>query len=237
MAKKIPQIIENQVQFWTRKKFAEKKLSSAENSRPIITVSREFGAKGAALAHLLGDKLGFKVWDQELLTLISKDIGSRVESIEDLDEAYRGLIEDNIYGLINHQSTNLNYILFLVKTIHTLEEEGNSIIVGRGANYACQNSESFHLRVVAPESIRIENYARQEDIPNTKAAEVIRRKDQERREFVRHNFNRDIGDSSDYDLVINSSTFEMEELAELALLAYKQKTGKNFNSGRQAAIS
>ena len=42
----------------------------------------------------------------------------------------------------------------------------------------------------------------------------------------KHHFRRDHGDVSDYDLVLNSATFSLEQMADLVLIAYETKVGK-----------
>lgn len=233
MAKKVPQIIEEQVQFWMRKKSAEKKFSFPEKKMPVITISREFGAKGAALAELLGDQLGFKVWDKDLLTVISDEIGASKEFIKSLDEARRSMVEDTIFGFMNQKGTNLNYLIFLVKTVRMIEKYGNSIIVGRGANYICRSSRALHVRIVAPLRKRVADYAKAKGISKMKASGIVLQKDEERKSFTQYNFSRDLGNPSDYDLLINSDTYSLEEMAKIVLQAYELKTKIKMNGVRK----
>ena len=236
MAKKAHQIIEQQIQFWMRKEAAQKGVPIFDSRLPIITISREFGAKGAALAAELGKQLGFKVWDKDLLELISKNIGSDKEFIKSLDESRRGLLEDTIFGFIHHRETNLSYLIFLIKAVRALEKFGNSIIVGRGANYICQNKPSFHVRVVCPLKIRTENYARDHQVTKNEASEIILKKDTDRENFTAHNFNRNINNASDYDLIINSGTYDLKEMSELVIKAYELKTGFKLLKLKQAGV-
>ena len=72
MAKRVSKMIEEQVQFWALKNSGAS-LNAGHDKLPVITISREFGAKGAALAEMLGERLGFKVWDKELLDIIREE--------------------------------------------------------------------------------------------------------------------------------------------------------------------
>lgn len=218
-------MIEEQVQFWMIKNSSEKQFARRGQKLPIITVSREFGAKGAALASELGEKLGFKVWDKDLLQIISEKLGSNKEFIQSLDENRRSLVEDTIFGFLNQRGTNLNYLIYLVRTVRAIERYGNSIIVGRGANYICQKPNSFHVRVVCPLKKRIADYAQKENISKDEAYVIIEQKDTERESFTKYNFNRDVSTPSDYDLVINSASFSLDEMVELAIDAYQRKIG------------
>lgn len=227
MSRKIPQIIEEQIRLWTRKNITKSSMPGSGPYKPIITVSREFGAKGARLAKELSHVFGFKVWDKEILGVISEKLGRSEAFLEALDEARRGLLEDTIFGFMNQRGTNLNYLITLVKVVRALEDYGNNIIVGRGANYICQNPRSFHIRICCPLNARIERYAREHGLTKAEASDVITLKDQERQQFAQYNFNRDVNNASDYDLVLNSNTYTIEQMTELVKQAYQFK----LNSG------
>lgn len=227
MAKRVSKMIEEQVQFWALKNSGAS-LNAGHDKLPVITISREFGAKGAALAEMLGERLGFKVWDKELLDIISKKLGTNQDFTSSLDENRRNMVEDAIFGFMNHKGTNLNYLIYLVRAVHAIERLGNSIIVGRGANYICQNPDTLNVRVVAPIKDRIADYAANNDLTKEQALIIVKQKDTERANFSGYNFNRDITNASDYDLLLNSSVFSIEHMAELVITAYKQKTGKSI---------
>ncbi|MFH5831889.1 AAA family ATPase [Halalkalibaculum sp. DA3122] len=229
MGRKITQIIEDQINAW-RHQNRKTRQRPQKKFYPIITVSREFGALGAALANIMGERLGFKVWDNELLYAISDELGSNEKFLESVDERRRKLVEDNLLGLMKDKNTNTNYLLSLNRVVKAIEEVGESIVVGRGAAYICQNELSFHLRVVSPLAKRIEGYASRENISKQQAEKIIQEKDAERDEFVKFSFNRDVNTASDYDLVINSGTFELEEMADIALRAYSTKIGEPVTS-------
>ncbi|MFV1883980.1 MAG: AAA family ATPase [Balneola sp.] len=223
MAKKVAQMIEEQLQFWRISHPEAREGKRRSEKQPVITISREFGAKGAALANELGKKLSFKVWDKEILDVISKKLGSSSEYLQALDENSRNLLEDTIFGFMNHKGTNLNYQIYLVKAIRSIEDHGSSIIIGRAANFICRNPRSLHVRVVCPMEERIKQYAASNKISLKQARAVIQQKDLERENFTLFNFNRDVEQASHYDLILNSARFSMDEMVELVEQAYALK--------------
>jgi len=54
--------------------------------RYTIAVSREAGSGGASIAREIGRRLGWAVYDHELLDKISAETGLRTELLESLDE-------------------------------------------------------------------------------------------------------------------------------------------------------
>jgi len=165
------------------------------------------------------------VWDRNLLKAISEKLGSNQKYLEALDENPRELVQDLVVGFMTNVNTNVDYFRTLSGVIRTIEQNGNAIIVGRGGNFICKKSESFHVRVVCPLKKRIEGYAKREDIIREKAESIIVKKDKERSEFVRYYFKKDVSESSEYDLVLNSGTFNLQEMMQITVEAYEQKCG------------
>ncbi|MEO1022286.1 MAG: cytidylate kinase-like family protein [Bacteroidota bacterium] len=233
MSKQISQMIEEQVRSWMIKSSSSQPDFSQSRSKPIITISREYGAKGAALAALLGQQLNFTVWDKDLLQVISNTLGNDPEFLAKIDERKRNAVEDMVMGFINNPGTNLNYLITLTKTLKAIERLGNSLIVGRGANYICTQPSSFHVRVVCPLPTRIARIGEKEHLTRDKARQLIQQKDEERTYFSLYHFKRDCTDPRDYHMILNSERFNLEEMARLVTEAYEvysQSTIWSFSS-------
>lgn len=226
MVKIIHKIIEDQIKTWEHGSSDKKELEVPNGQPyPVITISREFGARGAALAALLGEKTGFKVWDRDILQTIADRLGCNRKFVESLDESRREMIEDAFMGFMKNVNTNVNYLRTLNRVIKTIERRGNAIIVGRGANYICRNPYSFHLRIVSPLEKRAVDYAARERITKHEALAIMKQTDAERSEFVRYYFKKDISEPSQYDLVLNSGTFSLQKMMAIVIEAYEQKSG------------
>lgn len=225
MAKRVAHMIEDQVHFWRMNHPVEHKLQHKGQNLPVITISREFGAQGAAIAKILEKRIGFKVWDKEILKVISEKLDSDVDYLKSLDEHTQNAVEDTIFGFLNRKSTNLNYSIYLVRALQAIEKYGNAIIVGRGGNYVCRQKKTFHVRVVSPLAIRVDHIAEKEGISKEEAKAIVTKKDEERARFTQHNFNKNIDSAIEYDMVINSGSMKLESIAELIIQGYKQKIG------------
>lgn len=58
---------------------------------PVVTIARQLGAEGEALAEIVGRHLGARVLDHQLLTLASERSGIAVSYLERLDERGRSM--------------------------------------------------------------------------------------------------------------------------------------------------
>jgi cytidylate kinase len=222
----IGRIISDQVQSWATKE--EKAMREKDlQAWPVITISREFGAGGRSLARALGKRIGFKVWDKELLTAIAEESGADERFLASLDERRRKLIDDALYSsFMGFKHSNTNYFRSLQRVVQTIGAHGKSIIVGRGGNYIIKSPETLRIRLVCPLEARVSYVAKKKDISENSARKLIQSRDSERADFIRHYFKRDSGASHDYDLVLNAETFNLSQLAELVFIAYEKKAGR-----------
>lgn len=223
--RKASQIIEEQILEWKHRHSITSSRAPKKHIYPVITISREFGAKGAVFAAHLAKKIGYKVWDKDLLKAITDEVGSGLKTVESVDERIKQTIEDTVTGFFHNIPTNVSYLRSLIRVVNTIEDFGNSIIVGRGANYICKNPKALHVRIVSPLKFRLEDYARRENISITEAKRFIEAKDSERTEFIKQNFHRDMSESSGYDMVINAKSFTLDEMANIVIEAYENKAG------------
>ena len=225
--KYLDQMITEQVQLWSKHEAEAKRRGEAPGAWPIITISREFGARGAAVAGVLGRRTGFKVWDKDLLQAIAREGGGEERLLASLDEHRRKSIDDAMRGaLTGSQHTNTQYFRALMRVVRTIEAHGRGIIVGRGANYISKSRNVLRVRVVAPLDERVRGYAEREGISQKQARTLIEARDADRCDFIRHNFKRDCGAAADYDLIVNAATYSLEQMADLVLVAYEAKVGK-----------
>lgn len=228
MSKIYNRIIEERIKRWELEN-PTKTVVSEKKSYPVITISREFGARGAALAEYMAGKIVFKTWNREILTSVADKLGSDPEFLESLDESLMETVEDMVAGFMKNVYTNYTYIHTLKEVIRTIEEHGNAIIVGRGSNYICEDPSSFHVRVVEPLKKRVKGYADREGMSVEEARAMTETIDNERSEFIRHHFKRDVDDAADYDLVLNFGTFGLEDMMHIILEGYERKTGVKPN--------
>ena len=228
MDKIFNKIIEDRMRVWDHDNSKKRVSISNKKPNPVITISREYGAPGAALAAYMGEKIGFKVWDKEILGAIADKLGRDQKFLESLDEVRREAIEDMVFGFVQNINTNAKFIHTLQKVVITIEEHGNSIIVGRGANYICQQQTSLHVRIVSPFKQRMAYIAEKEGISEEKALSLIKKTDTERTEFIKYYFNKDVNKSSDYDLILNAGSYDLDEMMQIIMNAYKIKTGKTL---------
>jgi cytidylate kinase len=171
--------------------------------------------------------MGFKVWDKELLSAIAEEGGADELFLASLDERRRKLVDDALHGsLLGAKQSNTHYYRSLLSVVQTIGAHGKSIIVGRGSNYIIKSPEPFRVRIVCPLDKRVKFVAKNDKVSEKEAQNIIKERDADRVDFVRHYFKADPSNAHDYDLVINSGVFNLEDMSDLIVSAYEKKVGK-----------
>lgn len=178
--------------------------SSATQYGPFLTVSREKGAGGGAIAEMVAQKLGWELLGRSLLDRIAERYCLSRPMLDVVDET-KATWAQNLFGtwidsrVISHEK----YIMHLRQVIRAAAQCGRVVFVGRGAQFFLPMRYGLAVRIVAPETYRITQIARQKNIDEKQAARLIKEADEGRRHFVARYFRRNIEDPHLYDLVIN----------------------------------
>ncbi len=207
--KSINRLIEEQVHRW---QISRKKEAPEKEGVSIVTLSRQPGSGGRIIASRLAQKLGIDIFHQEVIHQIAESADVSETVLETLDERGLNTLEHWIASLVHERHLWPDrYMQHLLKVIGTIGKHGRAVIVGRGANFVLPVEKRFAVRIVAPQAWRIENVAREFDISPEDAKRRVLRTDSDRRAFIRKYFNADIADPTNYDLVINTATLNLDD--------------------------
>ena len=185
-----------------------------------IALSREAGTYGAAIARAVADRLGWPLYDSELLQRIAEDMGVHQALLRSVDERQVSWLSECLEGFSSRPGISQHaFIRRLIQTLVSLAAHGECVIVGRGATKVLPAATTLRVRIVAPLEHRIEAVRREHGISRDEAARRVEATDRERDAFVREHFQTDAADPRNYDLVLNAARFPVEQCAELILAA------------------
>jgi cytidylate kinase len=194
---------------------------------PTIAISRQAGANGSAIARAVGERLGWPVYDRELLDRIAEEMGLRTELLESVDERRGSWLRERLETFSARQAvTQSAYVRHLVGVVLALGAHGSCVIVGRGAAQILPEEGTLRVRLVGPLEGRIAVLQAREGLGPAEAAQRVARTDRERTHFVKDHFRDDPDDPSRYDLVLNSSRFAEAECAGLIVEALGRLPGR-----------
>ena len=182
----------------------------------VITIGRESGSGGHAIAKKIADAMGIACYDKKrLVEGTAKISGMNKNYIKKLDEKPAGFpFSGRIGGFEESPESNVARMTF--EYIRQIADSGEScVIVGRCADSVLKgNPNVIRVFVVGDVPEKNKRLAGIQQISPEEADRERRETDKYRRTY--HNFYSDTkwGDSRAYDLIINSSRLGIQGTAE-----------------------
>ena len=182
----------------------------------VITIEREFGCGGGAIAGKLASRLGWTLWDQRL----SQEIAGMAEVdcavVNGCDEKLDGRLyrltklffrgsNDRGTQLADAKVFDADCMVAMMESLtKRIADEGNSVVVGRGAPYFLrQRNDALHIFLYAPRAEKLRRL--RASGPSERDAEhLVDTVDRERMAFVKHYFHADWPTRALYHLMLNT---------------------------------
>ena len=194
----------------------------------IISIGRQFGGGGLAVAHELGQKLGIPVYDKEIINKAAQDSGFSAEVFMERDERKSLFSFSAIFA--NRFSETDNYMsdrgIFKMQseTIMKIAEQGSAVIVGRCSDYILRDrTDVLSVFLTSPAEVRAQRIAERCGISIEEAERLIEEKDSKREEYYNYYTFGDWGKASTYDLCIDSSILGIEGTADMIIEFARRK--------------
>ncbi len=189
-----------------------------------IAISREAGARGAAIAKRAGIKLGWQIYSQDLLEYIAQEGTFRQDVLDHLPVSAGAWVDDQLNGLLKQQNLSRNpSVLDLARMVLSLGAQGEVVLLGRGAGCILPAHSTLHVRLVAPVADRVAYMSQWMRLTEEEAAEQVGKRDSRRAEFIATHFHRKPSDVHQYDMVLNTSLLGEERCADLIVQAARAK--------------
>ncbi len=197
---------------------------ATEPASLTIAISREAGSRGSTIATRVGQKLGWQVYNQELLEYLAQEGALRQDLTNDLTPAASRWAEDRLEKLLREENLSQHPSLIdLARLVLALGAGGNVVLIGRGAGNILPRESTLHVRIIAPLADRVAYMSQWLRLTEEEAAEQVRQRDERRAEFLTTHFRRQPGDCYQYDLLLNSGFLGEDLCAELIAQAGQAK--------------
>lgn len=183
----------------------------------FVCISRQIGTDGRKVAGILGDRLGWPVFDREVLESMAGDDDARRQVYESMDQRDLSWWEETLRALMQSEFVRNDYFKKLSETLFSLARQGNCIFLGRGADLLLPAERGFRVRLVAPEPFRIDTLAAGRAMTRKESMQQIERVEAERERFFKSHFGVAMDAPDRYDMTINVSRFSYEDAVEAIL--------------------
>ena len=204
------------------RKAAEEKAAAARRATYVVTVSRGYGALGKEIAQALADTLGVRCCDRMILQEVARRAHVDVDLVKRLDERVSNIGSDWWKTIFKEKSySKERYLHHLVKVILNISTKGG-VIVGRGAHLILGPGRCFRVRIVGSPEKCAERISVREGIEPEPARRRVEEVNRERSEYLSELYGVHAGDTNNFDLVLNTDRFTVNESLTLILDAMQQ---------------
>jgi cytidylate kinase len=212
------------------------RIKGLTSAGPCLLVSRETGSGGSAIAQRIAQRLGWDLFDKQILDTLANRYGTPQEFLKAVDEKQVGWMTDILYGwLEGHGFSQLAYVHRLHLLFHAVANKGNAVIVGRGARFVLPQSGTFSVRIIASFDYRVQQVILAQGLSLADAQHYVEQSDSERNAFVKKYFHQDASDPLLYDLVVNAELIGEENaltVIETGLKCWLQRFEERQSSSR-----
>jgi hypothetical protein len=176
---------------------------------PVITISRQHGARASLVVSGLAERKGLKV-------------------------AYKRDVEENLRNVVGSflaakytsekEPTFLDTIMYnmelwrglLCETVLSIAKSGNVIIYGRGGWVILRDIPGVaHILIVGDRKKRIQHISRKNEITPHEAEEIIAEIEKKREGFYSHHFGETWTDPGNFDLILNPLSLGIDRCADI----------------------
>jgi len=211
--------VEDRIGAWVEFQRLQRIQKRKEKEGFTITISRTFGCEGYVLAEALKKQLEsetgktWTIFDKALIDKINSEHSLSKNLLENLG-GQSTFVDEIVAGLSEHWKSERDTFRLMAKTIYSIANEGNAIIVGRGAALISKSlKNAYHFRLEAPLQFRIAKFASRARLTSEEAKEIVVKKEHQRNKFFESFLNQDIANSENYHAIFNNKKCHVEGIA------------------------
>jgi len=183
----------------------------------IVTIEREYGCGGGEIARRLAERLGWKLWDQQLTEEIARLSDCPKAVVKDREERtdplyyrlFKSFLRGSYEGSLNAHKLKLvdseSILKITERVVRHAASTGDCVVVGRGSQHFLQNQR---------DALRVFLYAPREDKvrrvmsggkTEREAQELVDTVDRDRVKFIQKYFHVEWPSRSIYQIMMNTS--------------------------------
>lgn len=190
-----------------------------------ITIGRQYGSGGHDIGVRLGELLGFKVYDKELITLAAEKKGLHPDYLRRVDEKatnsllYTLAMSTSLYRA-HHSGVefSINDQLFVAQTeiIKEAVEQENAVFIGRCADYILRkHSARISFFIYADFEARVARVMQELACTRKEAEDRINKTDKHRVNYYNFYTGKKWGKFENYHMMVDSSILGIEGTAQM----------------------
>ncbi|WP_448203716.1 cytidylate kinase-like family protein [Azospirillum sp. sgz302134] len=198
-----------------------------EKPPPVITIARDHGAGGEAIAAKVADALGVACFDKEILDAVVAAAKSDPTLMRQLDEKLPERAGMFLYAsLMGLHDPMSEYQQLLTRVVNGIAFRGG-VIVGRGAHLVLRGALRFRVRIVGSDEVCARRLAGGDPGKMAEKLSEVQKVNAARAKFFKETFKVTNNDPLQYDLIVNTDRFtDLDAVADLIVRGYWAHGGK-----------
>lgn len=205
------------------------------NKNVIITISRQFGSNGREIGRQLAEYLDIGYYNKEIMEVIANDFGIDPDFFREENRNEQGLFSvagRHKLSAITELSVNSEVYEKACELIQGISQRESAVIVGRCADYILKDHpDTIKLFIYSDLETRINWSISEYKVPARKARKFVHDKDERRAGFYEFYTGQKWGASSNYDMMINTSSMKTDDIIKMLSELYDIKTGTKTLKG------
>ena len=180
----------------------------------IITIGRQHGSNGHAVAQALADQFGIPCYSKAIVDHTARDSNLSPEVVSSYDEKrVSPFVSPGMQFLGMDEGFRLNMQIASAQfdTIRRMASEGDAVFVGRCADYVLRNREDLvRVFITADHPYRVKTMMARKNLNEEQAKKLVKTVDKDRGSYYRYYTDQTWGDINCYDLCINVAKVGVE---------------------------
>ena len=206
----------------------EQEVNNISDRNIIVTIGREYGSGGRYVGKILAEKLGVKLYDKDLIEVISNESGLSATYIEKNEQSHGSLLANFNSQYYNNLSNDDNLFIAESKAIKGIADKGSCVIVGRCSNYILRDNENVvNVFLYSDDEHKVKRAVKYYGLKEETALKEINKINKARERHYNYYADKQWKDLSNYDIAINVDSYGVEETAQVLyeLIQSKEKVG------------
>jgi cytidylate kinase len=209
----------------------------------VVTFSVQQGSEGHRIAQLVGQKLGFPYYDNEIVSEAASIAGVSPETVAAAERwptfiermlerlAMTTVVSEGVMPAPPSTSpstmmmTSSDYRAIIEQVVSNLAERGGCVIVGHAGQAVLKNTPAvFKVLVSGSPERRAKRIMEERELNEKDALAYVKSSDSQRIDFFKHVYSQDWLDSSNYDLTLNTDDIDVETAVSMVLTGIESTT-------------
>ena len=201
-------------------------------ARRAICISHATGAEGSAVGRAVGERLGFRYVDEEVISQAAESADLDPTLIADAER--RKPFVARLLGHLGDQGgaprlptgeatralpSDADLRALITSVLRSFATEGSVVIVAHAASYALAGGDVLRVLVTASPEIRAKRVAAARGIDERAGARAIKDEDAARADYLKRFYAVERELPTHYDVVVNTDKVEPDAAAEIVAAA------------------